>query len=148
MNLSLNLRHQLGRGILIATSTNKSLYPNRFAVFRRNQTTASLMNLGRRCPGVVSRERTFAGTAAHCSIAGRLNRPGMGARRIPETLAKLARKMGIVAKAAGVGDLAQRLARAAQRAPAQQVCGMIQPKRIDIFAAGETTFGKDLLNVA
>jgi hypothetical protein len=72
----------------------------------------------------------------------------MGARRIAETMAKLAGEMRIVAKAAGVGDLAERLARGEQRAAAQQMCCMIQPKRIDVFAAGETPFGKKLLNVA
>jgi hypothetical protein len=85
---------------------------------------------------------------AHCSIAGRLIRSGMGARRIAETVAKLAGEMRMVAKTADVGDLAERLARAEQRAAAQQMCGMIRPKRIDLFAAGETTFGKKLLNVA
>src|ERR1700724_599161 len=96
----------------------------------------------------MSRKRTFAGTGAHCSIASRLTTSSMGARSIAETMAELAGEMRIIAKAAGIGDLAERLARAEQGAAAQQMRGMIQPKPIDVFAAGETTFGKKLLNVA
>ena len=72
---------------------------------------------------------------------------GMCTRRTTETMVKFACEMRIVAKATGIGDLAKRLPCAKQRAAVQQMRGMIQPKRIDVFAAGGAAFGKKLLNV-
>jgi len=53
--------------------------------------------------------------------------------------------MRIFAKAAGIGDLVERLACTEQRAAAQQVRGMFQTERIDVFAASGAAFGKKLL---
>jgi hypothetical protein len=56
--------------------------------------------------------------------------------------------MRIVAKAASVGDLAERLARAEQRTAVEKMGGMIQPMRIDQFAAGRIALGEKPLHVA
>jgi hypothetical protein len=65
----------------------------------------------------VSRQRTFDSTSAHCSINGTLTLSGVGARRVTEPMAEFSREMCIIAKAAGIGDLAERLACTQQRAP-------------------------------
>ena len=65
-----------------------------------------------------------------------------------ELLAKFSREMSVVAKTAGVGDLAQRLARAHQRPALQKARGVIQTKRIDEFTAGRVPRRKELLKVA
>jgi hypothetical protein len=58
----------------------------------------------------VSRRRTFDSTSAHYSITGALTMSGVGARRITKPMAEFSREMRIIAKAAGIGDLAERLA--------------------------------------
>src|SRR5262249_48566862 len=56
--------------------------------------------------------------------------------------------MRIVAKAASVGDLAERLASAQQRPAVEKMGGMIKPARIDEFAAGRAAFSEEFLHVA
>jgi hypothetical protein len=70
---------------------------------------------------VVCQRRTFVCTGAHYSITI----SGVRARRIAEPMAEFPREMCIVAEAAGIGDLAQRLARPKQRAAVQKVRGAI-----------------------
>ena len=60
----------------------------------------------------------------------------MGAWRVAEPMAKFACEMSVVAKAAGVGDVAERLACAQRPSAMQKVRGVIQTKRIDEFTAG------------
>jgi hypothetical protein len=55
--------------------------------------------------------------------------------------------MRIVAKAAGIGDLAERLVCADHRPTMQKVRGVIQTKRIDVFAAGKAALSEELLHV-
>src|SRR6202795_3899447 len=93
---------------------------------------------------VVCQRRTFVCTGAHYSITF----SGVRARRIAEPMAEFSREMCIVAKAAGIGDLAERLARPKQRAAVQKVRGAIQAKRIDELAAGRAALCKELLNIA
>jgi hypothetical protein len=64
-----------------------------------------------------------------------------------EPAAKFSGEISIVAKAAGVGDLAERLARAQQRPAMQEARGVIQTKRIDEFTAGRAALRKELLEV-
>src|SRR5258705_3055289 len=72
----------------------------------------------------------------------------MGRWRVTEPAAKLPGEICIVAKAAGVGDFADRLA-GAQKLPAMQKArGVIQTKRIDEFTAGRAALRKELLQVA
>ena len=73
---------------------------------------------------------------------------GVGARRITKPMAEFSREMRIIAKAAGIGDLAERFAGPKQRAAVQKVCGAIQATRIDELAAGRATLRKELLNIA
>src|SRR5215813_2264244 len=72
----------------------------------------------------------------------------VGTGRTAESLAKFPCEMGIVAKAASIGDLAQRLAGAEQRSPTHQMGGVIQTKRIDEFAACRAALRAELLYVA
>jgi hypothetical protein len=72
----------------------------------------------------------------------------MGAWRVAEPMAKFACEMSVVAKAAGVGDVAERLACAQRRSAMQKVRGVIQTKRIDEFTAGRAALRKELLDVA
>jgi hypothetical protein len=53
----------------------------------------------------------------------------VSARRIAKPLAEPPREMRIVAKAASVGDFAERLARTQQRPAVEQMGGMIKPAR-------------------
>jgi hypothetical protein len=88
----------------------------------------------------MSQGRTFSGTVAPWSP--------VGPRRMTEPAAKFSCEMSIVAKAASVGDLAERLACAQQRPALQKARGMIQTKRIDEFTAGRAAPRKELLDVA
>jgi hypothetical protein len=72
---------------------------------------------------------------------------GVDARRVAESIAKLSREMRVVAKAAGVSDFAERLARAKQRPAMQKLRSVFQTKRIDGFAAGQTMLSKELLEL-
>ena len=56
--------------------------------------------------------------------------------------------MRIIAKAASVGDLAERSARAEQCTAVEKMRSMIKPMRIDQFAAGRSTLGEKPLHVA
>src|SRR6516165_12097265 len=62
-------------------------------------------------------------------------------------MAKSPRKMGVVAKAAGVRDLAERLACLQRRAAMQKARGLIQTKRVIEFAASRATRREQLLQV-
>jgi hypothetical protein len=72
---------------------------------------------------------------------------GRATWRVTEPLAKPPCKMRIVAKAAGIGDLAERLVCADHRPTMQKVRGVIQTKRIDVFAAGKAALSEELLHV-
>jgi len=72
----------------------------------------------------------------------------MSTRRKTEPSAKFLREVTVIAKAAGVGDLADRLACSRQRAASQQARGVVQSERIDETAAGRTSLHKELLQVA
>ena len=73
---------------------------------------------------------------------------GVGHRRMAETAAKLSGEMSIVAKAAGVGDLADGLA-CVQQSPAMQLTrGMIQTDRVYEMSAGRAPHRKEFLKVA
>src|SRR5262249_20985184 len=98
-------------------------------------------DLNRRRPDVVCLWRPFARTGAHCFSFGAT------AWRVAEPMAKSPREMGVVAKAASVRDLAERLA-CLQRPPAMQKArGVIQTKRVNEFAAGRATRREQLLQV-
>jgi len=75
-------------------------------------------------------------------------RVGVGARRVTEPMAKFSCEMRVVAKAAGVGDRADRLAHAQQLPAIEKVCGVSQTQRIDEFGAGQAALCKELLEVA
>src|SRR5262245_52899125 len=62
-------------------------------------------------------------------------------------MAKSPREMGVVAKAAGVRDIAERLACLQRRAAMQKARGVIQTKRVNEFAAGRATHREQLLQV-
>jgi hypothetical protein len=53
-----------------------------------------------------------------------------GTRRMAEAMAKFTREMGVIAKATGEGDLAQRLACSQRRPAMQKVRGVIQTERV------------------
>ena len=86
----------------------------------------------------MSQGRTFSGTVAPWS---------MGPRRMTKPMAKFSGKMSVVAKAASVGDLAERLACVQQRPAMQKKRGVIQTKRIDEFTARRPRWRKELLKV-
>jgi hypothetical protein len=65
-----------------------------------------------------------------------------------EPAAKLSGEMSIVAKAAGVGDLADGLARVQQPPAMQLTRGMIQTDRMYQLSAGRAARRKELLKVA
>jgi hypothetical protein len=69
-------------------------------------------------------------------------------RRVTEAAAKYSNEIGIVAKAAGVGDLADGLACFEKRPAFQQRHGVIQTNRLDEVAAGGVSRRKELLKVA
>ena len=73
---------------------------------------------------VVSQERTFTGTGAHCSDRAYIP-CRVGAGRVTEAAAKFSGEVNVVAKAAGVGDLAERLAGIQQCPAMQKARGMI-----------------------
>ena len=65
-----------------------------------------------------------------------------------EPVTKLARKICIVGKAAGIGDLAERLACAQQFSAVQKARGVIQTNRMYEMTAGGVSRRKELLKVA
>jgi hypothetical protein len=65
-----------------------------------------------------------------------------------EPAAELSGEMSIVAKATGVGDLFDGLARAQQRTAMQEARGVIQTDRMYEMSAGRAPRGKELLKVA
>jgi hypothetical protein len=71
-----------------------------------------------------------------------LTTSGVRARRITKSMAKFSCEMRIVAKAAGISDLVERLTCIQQRTAMQQMPGMVQSNRIDEFAAGGAALGK------
>src|SRR5260370_40135402 len=68
-------------------------------------------------------------------VGASIVRCGVGTGCTAEPIAKFSREMRVVAKATGVGDLAERLA-CAQCPAMHQVRGVIQAKRIYEFTAG------------
>src|SRR5258706_4102067 len=70
----------------------------------------SQRNLGHGPVGVMTLNRTFAIAGAHCSVAAATISIGVGARRVSEPTTELLRKICVVAEAAGIGNLAERLA--------------------------------------
>jgi hypothetical protein len=92
--------------------------------------------------------RTFTIAGAHYSVAAATISIGVGARRVSETTTELSCKIRVVAKAAGIGNLAERLACVQQRPAMQKARGVIQTKRIDEFTAGRVPRRKELLKVA
>src|ERR1700754_1485047 len=71
-----------------------------------------------------------------------------GARRGAETLAESARKMRVIAKAAGVGNIAERLTCLHQRAAFDQMRRMIQTERRYVVPACRPADGEKLLQIA
>ena len=65
-----------------------------------------------------------------------------------EASAKFSNEISIIAKAAGVGDLADRLACFQKRPAFQQTRGVIQTNRMDEMTAGGVSRRKELLKVA
>ena len=91
----------------------------------------------------MSQGRTFSGTWRPGLI-----RSPVGPRRMTEPAAKFPGEMSIVAEAAGIGNLAERLACVQQRPAMQKARGVIQTKRIDEFTARRAALRKELLKVA
>src|SRR3982074_1236436 len=98
--------------------------------------------------GVVSLWRTFSRTRAHCFVAsGEVVSFRVCARCVTEPMAKFSCKMSVVAKTAGVGNLAERLARIERRPAKQKARGMIHASGIHQFAARRAALRKKLLDV-
>src|SRR3977135_3822048 len=72
----------------------------------------------------------------------------MGARGMTEPTAKFSNEISIVAKATGVGDLADGLACFQKRPAFQQTRGVIQTNRVYEITAGGVSGRKELLKVA
>jgi hypothetical protein len=72
----------------------------------------------------------------------------MGSRSVAESTAKYSGEMRVVTKAAVVGDLTDRPARAHRRSAMQETRGVIQPDRIDEMRAGRAPRREELLKVA
>ena len=72
----------------------------------------------------------------------------MGAWGMAEPAAKFAGKICVVGKAAGVGNLAERLACAQQFPAVYKARGVIQTNRMDEMTAGRVPSRKELLKVA
>jgi hypothetical protein len=70
----------------------------------------SQINLGHGPVGVLALNRTFTIGGAHCSIDAATVSIGVGAGRVSEPTTELLCKISVVAKAAGIGNLAERLA--------------------------------------
>src|SRR6516162_10055437 len=98
-------------------------------------------DLNRRRPDVVCPWRPFARTGAHCFSFGPT------AWRVAKPMAKSPREMGVVAKAAGVRDLGERLAGLQRGAAMQKARGVIQTERLNEFAAGRATRREQFLYV-
>ena len=96
----------------------------------------------------MSRRRTFDSTSAHYSITGALTMSGVGARRITKPMAEFSREMRIIAKAAGIGDLAESLACAQQLPAMQKARGVIQTNRMYEMTAGGVVRRKEFLKIA
>ena len=105
-------------------------------------------NLDSRELDVVSLSRTISSPGAHCSVANALTVTCGGAWRVTEPAAKFSGEMSIVTEAAGIGNLAERLACVQQRPAMQKARGVIQTKRIDEFTARRAALRKELLKVA
>src|SRR3984893_11618966 len=80
--------------------------------------------------------------------ASAMDSRGFDIRRTARSMAKFSCKMSVVAKAAGVGNLAERLARIERRPAKQKVRGMIQANGIHQFAARRAALRKKLLDGA
>jgi hypothetical protein len=105
------------------------------------------MSLNRRWLHVGSRRRTFNGIDANYSASAMMC-AGVGAWRVTELTAKFSCEMSIVTEAAGIGNLAERLACVQQRPAMQKARGVIQTKRIDEFTARRAALRKELLKIA
>ena len=73
---------------------------------------------------------------------------GMGAWGMAEATAKFSNEISIIAKAAGVGDLADGLACFQKRPTFQQTRGVIQTNRMYEMTAAGVSRRKELLKVA
>jgi hypothetical protein len=74
-------------------------------------------------------------TGAHYPVATGTASFGVNSRRMTKPMLKFSCEMNIVAKAAGVRNLAERLTCMERRPAIQKVRGMIQTNRIYQFAA-------------
>ena len=72
----------------------------------------------------------------------------MGAWSVTEATAKFSNEISIVAKAAGIGDLADGLACFQKRPAFQQARGVIQTNRMYEMTAGRVSRRKELLKIA
>src|SRR5271169_4250537 len=72
----------------------------------------------------------------------------MRARRLTETIAEFSGKMSVVAKAASIGDFAERLGRASRVPAMEKSRCMLQTKRINEFTASGTALSEQLLEIA
>jgi len=97
---------------------------------------------------VMTLNRTFTIAGAHCSVAAATISIGVGARRVSEPTTELLCKIRVVAEAAGIGNLAERLACLCQCPAMQKPYGVIQTKRLDEIAAGRAPEREELLEVA
>jgi hypothetical protein len=82
-----------------------------------------------------------------CSVAGATISSGVRAWCVSVSTTKFSREMGVVAKATGIGDLAQWLACSERPPTVQKARRMIQPERVYKFAAGQAARGKKLLEI-
>ncbi len=96
----------------------------------------------------MSLTRTFTKSRAHRSVANALTVTCGGARRVSEPTTELSCKMSVVAIAAGIGNLAERLACLCQCPAMQKPYGVIQTKRLDEIAAGRAPEREELLKVS
>src|ERR1700730_10289953 len=95
----------------------------------------------------MSLTRTFTSSGAHRSVANALTVTCGGAWRVSEPTAELPCKMRVVAIAAGIANLAERLACICQCPAMQKSRGVSQTKRLDEMAAGRTPDREEVLEV-
>src|ERR1700724_2253253 len=88
---------------------------------------------------------TLISTGAHRSVAGATMPSRVGAWHATKPMVKSSCEMGVVAKAAGVGDLDQRLTRSQRRPALQKARSVIQTKRVYELTAGRAALRKELL---
>jgi len=97
---------------------------------------------------VVSLPRTVIGTGARRAVSSATLRCGVSAWRVTEAVAKFSCEMCVVAKAARVSNRTDGISCVQQLTAIEKACGVVQPKRIDKFAAGRAALRKELLEIA